>query len=315
MERGNNIRPPLLLAIRRLLAAALGLALAGCTHLFFQPHKALMDTPGRFGLDFQPVDIRAEDGTALFAWYFPAREASRATVLYLHGNAENISTHFANVAWMPAAGFNVLALDYRGYGASEGSPSLRGVLMDIDAAMRTLLARPDVDPARIIIFGQSLGGALAIHYAAHSPHRGNVRAVVVDSPFSDYRLIAREKLADSFLTWAFQWMATAAINNDYSPEASVHSLSPIPLLLIHGDRDAIVPPHHSQRLYERAAQPKEIWLVPDAGHIQALKERAVRERLTAFLARHLAQPAALSSAAATPAVPSGSADPGSTARP
>jgi fermentation-respiration switch protein FrsA (DUF1100 family) len=305
MEHGRNFRSVLLLGL-------LALCLTGCTHVFFQPHKALVDTPGRFGLEFQPVDIQAEDGTALFAWFFPARGEARATVLYLHGNAENISTHFPNVAWLPAAGFNVLALDYRGYGASEGSPTLDGVLMDVDAAMRSLLARPDVDPARIIIFGQSLGGALAIHYAAHSAHRGNVRAVVADSPFSDYRRIAREKLAAFFLTWPFQWMASTAVNNEYSPEASVRSLSPIPLLLIHGDRDSIVPPHHSQRLYDRAAEPKHIWLVPDAGHIQALRERSVRQRLAAFLERHATPPAAV---AARPSVPSAFAGPGSTARP
>ena len=297
MEYGRNLRLVLLLA---LLAAGL----AGCTHVFFQPHKALMDTPGRFGLDYQPIDIRAEDGTTLFAWFFPARGTPQATVLYLHGNAENISTQFANVAWLPANGFNVLALDYRGYGASEGSPSIEGVLMDIDAAMTTLLARPDVDPQRIVIFGQSLGGALAIHYAANSRHRENVRAVVADSPFSDYQLIAREKLASFFLTWPFQWLASTSINNDYSPQASVRKLSPIPLLLIHGDRDSIVPPHHSQRLYERAAEPKNIWLVPDTGHIQALKERSIRQRLAAFLEKE-----------ARPAGPSASAAHGSTARP
>ena len=297
MEYGRSLRSLLLLG---LLAAGL----AGCTHVFFQPHKALIDTPGRFGLDYQPVDIQAEDGTTLFAWFFPARGEPRATVLYLHGNAENISTHFGNVAWMPAAGFNVLALDYRGYGASEGSPSLEGVFMDIDAAMASLLARPDVDPTRIIIFGQSLGGALAIHYAANSRHRKAVRAVVVDSAFSDYRLIAREKLASFFLTWPFQWMATTSVNNDYSPEASVRKLSPIPLLLIHGESDGIVPPHHSQRLYERAAEPKSIWLVPDTGHIQALKERSIRQRLAAFLEHE-----------ANPAGPSASAAHGSTARP
>jgi len=297
MEYGSNLRLVLLLAL-------LSAGLAGCTHVFFQPNKALYDTPGRFGLDYQPVDIRAEDGTTLFAWFFPARGEPLATVLYLHGNAENISTHFGNVAWMPAAGFNVLALDYRGYGASEGSPSLEGVFMDIDAAMGTLLARPDVDPTRIIIFGQSLGGALAIHYAANSRHRDAVRAVVVDSAFSDYRLIAREKLASFFLTWPFQWMATTSVNNDYSPAASVRKLSPIPLLLIHGESDGIVPPHHAQRLYERAAEPKSIWLVPDTGHIQALKERSIRQRLAAFLEKQ-----------ATPAGPSASAAHGSTARP
>ena len=280
--------------MRALPALLVSLFLAGCTSVFFQPHDILVATPAQYGVDYERMEFKAADGTGLFAWYLPARGEPQATVLYLHGNAENISTHFANVAWMPAAGFNVLALDYRGYGASQGKPTLHGVQLDIDAAMRALLARADVDPTRLFIFGQSLGGALAIHYAANSKLRAHLRAVVVDSPFSDYRLITREKLASTPLTWAFQWLPSITVNNDYSPQASVKALSPIPLLLIHGDHDGIVPVDHSHRLYEGAAQPKEIWVLPGVGHIQAMKAQTVRDRLAAFLRRH-AEPQQVSS--------------------
>ena len=279
--------------MRILLTALLVLAASGCTQVFFQPHRHIVSTPGLYGIDYQPVEFKAEDGTALFAWFLPARGEPRGSVLYLHGNAQNISTHFANVAWMPAAGFNVLAFDYRGYGGSQGSPTLEGVQLDIDAAMRALLARPDVDPARIIIFGQSLGGSLAIHYGARSAYRGNVRAIVVDSAFSDYRRIVREKLASFFLTWPLQWLLPQTVDNDFSPAASVRALSPIPLLLIHGERDTVVSVEHSQRLFERAASPKELWIVPDAGHIQAVRDKAVRARLAEFLTRRAAAPSSL----------------------
>jgi fermentation-respiration switch protein FrsA (DUF1100 family) len=270
----------------RLLAALLVAAsLSACTPLFFQPHNVIVATPGQYGVDYQPVEFKAQDGTGLFAWFLPARGEPTATVLYLHGNGQNISTHFANVAWMPAAGFNVLAMDYRGYGGSEGKPTLSGVQMDIDAAMRVLLERPDVDPERIVVFGQSLGGALAIHYVAHSAYRRNVRAVIADSPFSDYRKVAREKMADLFITWPFQWLPAFTVNNDYSPQASVAALSPIPLLLIHGEQDLIVPPHHSRLLFESAQEPKALWSIPDTGHIGALRERSVRKRLAEFVQR------------------------------
>jgi fermentation-respiration switch protein FrsA (DUF1100 family) len=275
--------------MRALIALTLALAFAGCTPAFFQPSGHLYATPGLYGLKYHPVELSAADGTALFAWFLPARGDPRGTVLYLHGNAENISSHFGNIAWMPAEGFNVLALDYRGYGASAGSPSLPGAQLDIDAAMRALLARPDVDPERIIVFGQSLGGALAIHYVAHSAYRRHVRAVIADSPFSDYRLVAREKMAAFFLTWPFQWLPNFTVNNDYAPIASVRALSPIPLLLIHGEDDTIVPSHHSRRLYDGAAQPKDLWLVPETGHIQSLKSSVMRARLTQFLQRHSGQ--------------------------
>jgi fermentation-respiration switch protein FrsA (DUF1100 family) len=113
-----------------------------------------------------------------------------------------------------------------------------------------------------------------------------VRAVVLDSPFSDYRRIAREKLAGFFLTWPFQWLSTLAIENEYSPAASIKALSPIPVLFIHGEQDMTVPLHHSQRLYESAGHPKQLWVVPDSGHIQAVRDKTMRKRLGEFLERY-----------------------------
>jgi fermentation-respiration switch protein FrsA (DUF1100 family) len=255
----------------------------GCTQTFFQPQRPLIDTPGSAGLDYEEVSLRADDGVELFTWFLPARGTPQATVLFLHGNAENISTHYANIAWMPAEGFNVLALEYRGYGRSAGTPSLPGVQLDIDAAMRALLARRDVDPRRIVLFGQSLGGALAIHYAANGAQRSALRAVVADSAFADYRRIVKEKLAGFFVTWPFQWLPALTVDNDYSPRATVHAVSPTPLLLIHGERDTIVPPHHSRLLYDAAAQPKDLWLLPGVGHIQSVRDPALRRRLAEFV--------------------------------
>ncbi len=269
--------------MRTLAALAVALLVSGCTTVFFQPSSTIYETPGQYGIDYQPVEFNASDGTALFAWFLPARGQPKATILYLHGNGQNISAHFSNVAWMPAAGFNVLAIDYRGYGGSAGKPTLPGVQLDIDAAMRVLLARPDVNQDRIIVFGQSLGGALAIHYVAHSAYKSHIKAVVVDSSFADYRRIAQEKLANLFITWPLQWLPTFTVNNDYAPIASVAALSPIPLLLIHGERDGIVALHHSQALFEAAQEPKALWTVEDAGHIGALRESKVRKRLAEFL--------------------------------
>lgn len=271
--------------MRTIAALLASLLLGGCTSMFFQPHRHLVLTPAQMGIAYEELRLRTEDGVALNAWFLPAKGPAAATVLHLHGNAENISTHFTNVAWMPGEGFNVLALDYRGYGASEGQPSLAGAQRDIDAAMRALLARPGVDPGRIVVLGQSLGGALAIHYAAKGALRTRIRALVVDSAFSDYRAITREKLASFFLTWPLQWLPWLTVDNDYSPAAAIGGIGPLPLVLIHGGSDVVVPAAHSRRLYALAGEPKELWIVPEAGHIQALRDEAVRRRLAAFLRR------------------------------
>lgn len=140
---------------------------------------------------------------------------------------------------------------------------------------------------KIVVLGQSLGGALAVFYSAHSAYRDSIRAVIIDSAFSDYRQIARDGLAKFALTWPFQWLPWLVIDNDYSPIDSIAMLSPIPLLIIQGDKDLVVSVQHAQRLFEQAKQPKELLIVPNTGHIQSLGSKMVRERLIAFLQQAL----------------------------
>lgn len=273
--------------IRRLFAILLVTTLCGCTGLFFYPYRPHVRTPDQIGLEYEDVRFDSTDGVRLHGWFLPARGPACGTILFLHGNAENISTHIGSVHWLPAKGFNVFLPDYRGYGASEGSPSLPGLQADIEAAMRYLLARPGVDPNAIAVFGQSLGGAQAIYYVAHTPHRAHIRTLVADSAFASYRDIAREKLADFWLTWAFQYPFGLTVSDDYSPIDVIDRVAPIPLLLIYGDRDSIIPIHHGERLFAAAREPKEFWRVAGAGHIQAVNNKEVRERLTSYLKRHV----------------------------
>ena len=195
-----------------------------------------------------------------------------------------------SVRWLPARGFNVFLLDYRGYGASGGDASLSGVQDDMNAALRTLLVRKDVDPDRVVVFGQSLGGAIAIYNVAHSTYRPHIRALVVESAFASYRRITREKLADFWLTWPLQWPLSWTVSDEYSPSEAVARISPIPLLMIHGDRDPIVPVDHGKRLFELAREPKQLWIVPGGGHIQAFQHQSYRDRFISYLTAVLAPP-------------------------
>lgn len=257
--------------------------LPACTQVFFQPQRTLLITPERAGLSYQDIHFESADGVRLHAWYLPAEGQAKGTLLFLHGNAENISTHIASVYWLPAQGYNVLLLDYRGYGLSAGEPSLDGAMLDVEAALVWLAARPEVQTGGMLVFGQSLGGALAVHAVAHSRHRAAIKALVIDSAFSGFREIAREKLAEFWLTWPFQWPLSLTVNGDYSPLAAIPLISPIPVLIIHGEKDRVVPVHHAEALYAAARAPKLLWRVPDAGHIEALTRPEQRQRFVEYL--------------------------------
>jgi hypothetical protein len=270
--------------MRRLLTIiAFSLSLIGCSNVFFFPYHAHVQTPGQLGLKYEDVYFNAGDGTRLHGWFLPAPGRALGTILFLHGNAENVSTHIMSVRWLPEQGFNVFLLDYRGYGVSAGKPTLAGVQDDVESALKMLIARPGVDAGRIVVFGQSLGGAIAVHRVAHTAYRENIRALVVESAFSGYRRITREKLGDFWLTWPLQYPLSWTVSDAYNPSAAVADISPIPLLIIHGDRDPIVPVHHGQQLFELAREPKQLWIVPGGGHIQAFQRQSYRDRFVAWL--------------------------------
>jgi fermentation-respiration switch protein FrsA (DUF1100 family) len=264
--------------------AVAAVLLAGCASVLFFPEKELIRTPDRIGLAYRDVDFASADGTPLHGWFLPARGSPQGTVVFYHGNAENISSHIASVFWLPARGFSVFLFDYRGFGRSGGKPDLGGANADGVAALETARTLGGVDPDRLVVFGQSIGGAIAIHAVATAGSAG-VRAVVVESSFASYRRITREKLGDFFLTWPFQWPLSFLMTDRYSAERFIGRIAPVPVLVIHGDADPVVPIRHGLALYRAAGEPKRFWRVEGGGHIEAFGRFAeiYRDRLVDFL--------------------------------
>jgi hypothetical protein len=270
--------------LRRAALALLAIALAsGCTQIFLQPGHMQVHHPSQAGLAWEDVWLPAPDGARIHGWWLPAVGAARGTVLHFHGNGENITTFIGAVHWLPPAGYNVLLVDYRGYGRSEGVATIDGVHEDARIAIDAALARAAADQSPLFVFGQSLGGSVAIHAVARHPERVRIKAVISEGAFSSYRRIAREKMNALWLTWPLQWPASFLFSDRYAAEASVAALAPVPLLVVHGTDDIVVPPSHAQRLYDAAREPRELWLVPGR-HVAAFTVRENRERLLAYLA-------------------------------
>jgi len=262
------------------------LFLSGCTRVFFHPQSHLVRTPAQLDLVYEDIYFNTIDNVRLHGWWLPAQIKAQATIVFLHGNAENISTHIGNVLWLPPVGFNVFLFDYRGYGLSEGQTDVDGLHRDVEAALATVKQRLNVS-SHLIVLGQSLGASLAITSLAKSAHREMVRAIIIDSSFTRYRQLAQEKLASFWLTWALQWPLSLTINDTYQPIKDIAHLNPIPLLIIHGTADQVVPVHHAKQLYAAAKEPKQLWLVPNGKHIQSLERVEIRQRLLDYLRKVL----------------------------
>jgi fermentation-respiration switch protein FrsA (DUF1100 family) len=262
----------------------------GCVgRMFYHPDRTNYGTPSRYGLTYEEVTFQSKDGTKLTGWFIPAVGAPRGTVIHFHGNAQNMSAHFAFVSWLPAAGFNLFVFDYRGYGQSEGKPDRRGLFEDSVAAITCVQARKDVDRDRLLILGQSLGGANAITAVGNNSFKG-IRAVAIESAFSSYRDIVRDKIGRMPLLSLLKWpLSYLLIADSYSPDRVVRAIAPVPLLLIYGTDDGVVPYHHGQELFARAQEPKQLWTIEHGGHTEAFAEESsgYRQKLVNFFATAL----------------------------
>ncbi|HHM5854307.1 TPA: alpha/beta hydrolase [Pseudomonas aeruginosa] len=274
--------------MKRLLIPLLvlgALFLGGCSSLLFYPEPVVQITPARAGLEYRDVTLTTADGVRLRAWWLPAKKGVpvKGTVLYLHGNGGNLSWHLGGTWWLPAEGYQVLMLDYRGYGQSEGQPGLPEVYRDIDAAFAWLDQAPEVKGTERVLLGQSLGGALAIHYLAEHPQRqGQFKALVFDGVPASYRGIARHMLDGSWLTWPLQVPLSWLVPDDDSAIHSVARLSGAPMLFFHSIDDTIVPLENGIALYRQARPPKVLQLTR-SGHVQTFAEATWQEVMLRFL--------------------------------
>ncbi len=255
------------MAFRALIALMALLSLMGCgtvDRAFYHPDRQVYWTPTRDGLAYEEVRFPSLDGTMLSGWFIPATGTALGTVIHFHGNAQNMTAHYRMVSWLPEYGFNLFVFDYRGYGASAGRVSREGIYEDSVAALRYLQSRDDIDRGKIIAFGQSLGGANAIAAIGNNHFEGIV-GVVSESAFASYGDIARDYVGSSLRP-----VAGMLVGNACDPADAVAGISPIPLIIIHGTKDRVVPFHHAQHLIGKAREPKELWIMTGSGHTEAL---------------------------------------------
>ncbi len=224
---------------------------------FFQPkfiyfpYKEVEATPNLISLDYEEITLTTSDGVELNAWWIPSPNA-RATLLFLHGNAGNISHRLDSINIFHQLGLSVLIIDYRGYGKSTGTPSEQGTYIDSETAWTYLTKEKNISPDNIIIFGRSLGGAVAIWLAEKHPPT----ALIVESSFTSIADVGKHY---------YPYLPTSLLARIKYPSIKRVSNINSPVLVIHSVNDEIIPYQHGQRLYEAAKEPKS-FLEINGGH-------------------------------------------------
>ncbi|MCQ9391182.1 alpha/beta hydrolase [Pseudomonas viridiflava] len=264
---------------------ALLLSLAGCSSMLFYPEPGLPFTPEKARLEYRDVNLTAADGTRLHGWWLPAKAGVpvKGTVLHLHGNGGNMSWHLGGSWWLPEQGYQVLMLDYRGYGQSQGEPSLPAIYQDIQAAFDWLKAAPEVQGKPLVVLGQSIGGALAVHYLSEHPdERSRIKALVLDGVPASYRDVARNSLSNSWLTLPFRTPLSWFIPDGDSAVNGLPRMAGTPMLIFHSMDDTLVPLVNGISVY-KAAPPPRVLQLTRGGHVQTFADPLWRQVMLRYL--------------------------------
>lgn len=255
----------------------LSMMLSGCTSLIFHPDSKRYSNIVSFEQHEQMLQSR--DGVRIHTLHVKPHGPSKGVVLIVHGNAQNLSAHILGWVWLLEHNYELFIFDYRGYGQSTGSVDLKGSIEDTKQVIDYATTHFQ---APIYLVGQSLGGALLINALAQmQPLHVKIKAVVIDSTYSDLQQIGAEVLRHNVFTWLFSWAAYVVLDGDYNPIDKVNKLE-VPLLFVAGTKDSMISPNHSWQLFDAASRPKEFWLVNGAGHINTFDNSVMQAKLLDF---------------------------------
>jgi hypothetical protein len=222
-------------------------------------------------LGVREITLTTADGLSLLSWYRPPPDGAQVMV-YFHGNGGHLGYRTDRMARFAQEGLGVLMLEYRGYGGNPGTPGEAGLFADADAAF-DFLSRQGVPDNRLVIYGESLGSAVAVHAAAER----KVAALVLEAPFTT--------LADAAF-YHYSFVPVSLLLRDRFDSLSAIARVTAPVLILHGERDRVVPIRFGRALLAAAHEPKEGWFSPDAGHYD-LRQLGALDAMFDFLARRV----------------------------
>ncbi len=247
----------------------LALFICGCSGLFYYPDSNMYYDPNKLAIKPSQHELTDRKGRKIVGWYFQnkSKRPTRAKILFFHGNAQNISSHFVSLYWILENDYDFFIFDYPGYGGSEGEPDRDSVVESSYTALKWLHEQKPHVP--IAVFGQSLGGNISLYTVARYQKELPVCQVTVDSTFLSYRKVAQSVMASNKVTWLFQWVPYLTLTNYKSASENIDKISPTPLIVIHGNKDRHVSFENGEQVFKAALEPKEFWPLPQGQHIDS----------------------------------------------
>ncbi len=254
--------------------------LSGCrslTTLYFHPSTTYFNDPKNFGITYEEVTLETKDGYTLANWVFLPEGEVKGRVVFFHGNAENISTHFGSVRWLPKAGYEVLLVDYRGFGKSTGVPMLPDVISDMQLSYDWMRSRSETDGKPVYVLGQSIGASLSVIAIAGFDVQPS--CVVLDAGFASFKDMARISFQRSWLFWSFAYPASWLLPDEFEPMDYASRITS-PVLQLHSPIDPVVPFAQGQKL--NGFLPQARWLETGGPHIATFNKKEYREEVLSF---------------------------------
>jgi len=238
--------------------------------MIYYPSRDIEQMPAQRGWKFDDVWLTAVDGTKINGWFVPSDHDGRLTVLLFHGNAGNISHRLEKLAILRSLGANVFIVDYRGYGRSEGTPNEPGTYLDAQAAYDHLTKERKIAPSTVIVYGESLGSAVAVDLAS----RTTLGGVVIEEAFTSIADVSQRMYPFLPVRWL--------VRNKYDSLGKISQIN-APLLILHSRDDEYFSLRHAERLLAAAREPKQL-VVLRGGHNDAflVSEQTYREALKQF---------------------------------
>jgi uncharacterized protein len=241
-----------------------GLCSCSTSSFFYYPSRAMSQVPDTLECSYEEVNFASANGSVLNGWFIRPKDGKpSATVLFFHGNGANISLQFGSVMPLVRNGFQVLVFDYQGYGKSQGTPSQEKVLEDGISALYYIRSRMETRNLPLLLYGQSLGGHLAVVVAAR--YQQQLDALIIEGAFASHEGIARYAGKKHYRLPGF--VVNLLVPSRYDAVEEIGSIT-LPKLIIHSAEDKTVPVEQGRLLYEKAAQPKEFREIK-GGHIRA----------------------------------------------